>query len=716
MKQSQKPGNENDTELLELSKSRQLFLLSEFTDLIKPQNNITHWEQVTCAGYNPYYRRLEAVVNIKETTGFNGNLCSKGSHEYVRFFVDFKDGFGFRNMGVTNFKVANISNNPPGPQHPLSYLTYLFINDEWHRRFLDCDHAVIPTLRAVLSWNSIPSLNPNQSPHYGNHIDANIQLARKPIIWWKDIVELGKIKDLAKLVEPEFEIKLKEPVAASAESIYKLNQAAEVPLHRTFYSSIGSKINSDLDFSKATSVLDLTNFDDFKIDFNNFYDFFNGAGKKADVDYEELTCVGLNTITSRLGAVIHIKKPNGFNGNLCTHGSNEHVAFWADWNNDGTFDQYLGTVSLNVHDIKNIPKGGLFYTVQLPMNVTDRLKECSHPNIIRVRAVLSWESLPSTINPNKLNHWGNYKDALVQLRPSVNTSVIFPVIHYVGNANREWINPANYLYCPPFATMENTDRPWGGAIKFNGIIGRGGFNGVIKYIIEYKKQGASDLTYQPVSTTEHFTLDDLSTPAGSYDDPQITVDGWYTYKENLNAGFYIDNVDGLLATWYAGSLADGNYTIRLRYTNEFGVIVDGDTFTITVCNKQMDVSPTANTVVDFGKDVDLVIDGGDCHSYTPGAPTINGHLRAVHPYFASWALELQPTSHTHGVTPVPVARTCSSIGDNGDANATWSLDTAPLDPCGYTVSLSAHSRVILNSNPGNFPYYGPKAVGFAKLP
>src|SRR5262249_11726780 len=144
-------------------KTRQLFLLNPFTNLIKPQTNITYWEQVTCAGYNPYYQRLEAVVNIKQATGYNGNLCSDGSMENVRFFVDFKDGFGFQNMGLVSFKVADISDAPKGPQHPLSYLAFLVIDDRMHRKFLDCNHAVIPTLRVVLSWNSVPTLNPNQN-------------------------------------------------------------------------------------------------------------------------------------------------------------------------------------------------------------------------------------------------------------------------------------------------------------------------------------------------------------------------------------------------------------------------------------------------------------------------------------------------------------------------------------------------------------------------
>jgi len=713
MKEAKKT-EESNIELLELSKNRQLFLLNPFTKLFKAQKNITNWEQVTCAGYNPYYQRLESVVSVKQETGYNGNLCSNGSLEYVRFFVDFHDGAGFQDMGYTSFKVANISNAPAGPQHPLSYLAFLVIDDKKHRKFLDCDHAVIPTLRAVLSWNSIPSSNPNQSPHYGNHIDVKIQLDRKPWIWWKDVVEIAKIKDFSKLIEPEFEIKLKEPVTEKAETIYKLNKAAKVDAHRTFYSTIGSKLNSNVDFSKAASIFDITNLDDFNIDLNSFYDFFNGAGEKADVSFEELTCIGLNTLTDRLGAVIHIKRPTGYNGNLCTNGSKEHVAFWVDWNNNGTFDQYLGTVSLRVHDISNIPEEGLYYSVQLPMNVTNRLRLCSNPNIVRIRAILSWESLPSTTNPNVLNHWGNYKDALVQLRPAFRPgSGLHSAVWYVGGVDRTSIDPISHLHNAGVASIFN-NRPWGGRISFHGVIDRNGFGGIIKYRFLVKKQTDPDSSYLPVSTSETFRLDDLNTVAGPFDDPQTDVNGWYIYKQNPNLNLY--NIDNYFATWDATTKPDGAYTIRFVHTDEFNVEVIADQFTIIVCNKGMSVSPTANTVVDIGKELDLVIDGGDCHSYTPGAPTINGHVRAVHPYFAWWSLELQPTSHTNGATPVPVSRTHSFLGDNGDANATWSLDTSPLDPCGYTVSLSARSRVILNSSPGHFPYYGPKAVGFAKLP
>lgn len=704
-----------DAELLELTIYRQRFLLDPYTKFIKQHYSITNWEQLTCAGYNPYHQRLEAVVNIKRPNGYSGTLCTTASKEYVRFFVDFKDGAGFQDMGYSEFKVADISNAPAGPQHPLSYTSFLFIDDKKHRKFLDCAHAVIPTLRAVLSWNVVPSSNPDADPHYGNRLDVNIQLARKPFIFWKDFVDLSKIKEYAKLVDADFEIKLKEPYVENADVIHRVNLASQISSHRTLYATIGSKLNSTLDFSKAAAILDVANFDDLGVDLSSFYEFFNLEGKKADVSFEELGCVGLNSQTDRLGAIIHVKKQNGFSGNLCTKGSMEHVAFWADWNNNGTFDQYLGTVSLNVHDIANMPKDGLHYSVQLPIDVTNRLRTCSNPNIIRIRAVLSWESLPSTTNPNALNHWGNYKDALVQLRPAFrHGSDIYSAIHFVGGVDRTDIDLASHLYNAGPATPAH-NRPWGGLITFGGIIDRNGFNGIVKYRFLVKKLSDPDVpaSWSPCSTSETFELDDLSTPAGPFADSQTDPGGWFEFKQNPAGNlFYTSNYRG---SWNATTMADGAYTIRFYHTDAFGMEVKADEFTIMVCNRGMHISMTANASVDFASDLDLVVDGGDCHNATSADPIIKGHLRAVHPYFAAWRLELQPSTHTHMAVPIPSTRSHSFIGDTGDANGVWELNTAPLDPCGYTISISADSRVILNSYPGDFPTYAPKAVGFAKL-
>lgn len=676
-----------------------------------------NWEEITCVGYNPNTRRLEAVVSIKQSTGYNGTLCTDASVEYVRFFVDFKDGGGYRDMGLANFKAANISDAPPGAQHPLKYMVSIFLNDAKFRKYTGCRTAVIPRVRAVLSWNTIPNGDPDQTPHYGNVFEADIQLLRKPLLI-ASLVEQLKVPELIKFIDLDAVVPIKDPPVPDPGPLLEVYNKAEIPAHRTFFSTIGSLVHSNMNFSKATALFNINDIKNLHVKLDELLPFFNTDQHNANISFEEVTCVGLNTETDTLGAVIHVKKANGYSGDLCHKGSTEHVAFWADWNNNGTFDQYLGTQSFEIHDISNIPVGGLYYNVSLPINVTRRLKSCGNPNIVKIRAVLSWESLPSTTNPNALNTWGNSKDSLVQLRPG-KTEGIHTVITRVGDADKALIHPTQHLFnYSAVAPGTGNNRPWGGNVNIKGIIDKNGFAGIVKYRVRYKVFGASDLTYATVASSEtnHLVNTLLPFPFCFFDLTQTAdADGWFVYQPNA-AGNIFSNDDNHLANWNTGGLADGTYTLRFEYTDEIGNAVIGDEFSIIVTNKGMSVSPTANTSVDPAYSIDLVIDGGDCHSYTPADSIIHGHVKAVHDYFALWTIELQPTSHTNGIFPSPIGRTYSTVGDTGDGNATWTLDTSKLDPCGYTVSLMARTRVILDSNPGYLPLYGPKAVGFAKLP
>lgn len=678
--------------------------------------SITAWEELKCVGYHPQQRRLEAVVDLKQSSGYLGTLCGASSREYVRFYVDFQDGAGFRDLGASSFKASDISDAPPGPQHPLSYLVYLYIDDTQYRRFTRCSQAVIPRVRAILSWNAIPPPNdPNYVPHYGNRRDVDVQLQRRPFIFLKDLVPPELVQKFPKAITAELQIPLAEPQPIGAAELHAFNQKAEVPDHRTFFSTVGAAANPSLDFSKALTTLSVGDVAQLGVDLPKLIELLSPLPNphNANVTFEELTCVGLDPSTDTLGAVVHLKRSSGYSGDLCHTGSHEHVAFWADWNNNGTFDEYLGTVSFETHDIANIPAGGLYYNVALPINVSRRLRSCETPQVIRVRAVLSWEALPSTTNPNQLNPWGNSRDAAVQLRPG-RGSGLHSVISLVGNVDRLSIHPVTHLYNHnAVAPTINHNRPWGGWVNLCGIIDRNGFNGVIKYRLRYKPYGAPDTAYLPVSTSESFGR--WIPPALPTHIPQTAdANGWYVYDVNPAAGIYSIYDNNLLSNWNTSALADGTYTIRFEHTDELGNPLTADEFSVVVCNQGMTVSPTANATVDLTKSLDLVIDGGDCHSYGKMDPIINGHVRAVHPYFAWWELDLQPSSHTHGTVPAPASRSYASVGDTGDANAAWTLETTPLDPCGYTVSASARTRVILNSTPGYFPYYGPKAVGFAK--
>lgn len=706
------PATSTSESIIDKESARKKFLFKQLTTPLTA-TGITFWEELTCVGYNSREHRLEGIVSIKQNSGYSGTVCNPNSSEYVRFFVDFKDGSGFRDMGYSSFKACDIPDTPAA-HHPLMYMTHLSIDDDKYRRFLDCNKAVIPTVRGILSWNVVPPSNPNYIPFYGNVKNVSVQLERKKFIIWKDLFEMLKVKpnlELQELLPPQQEqFKLPPPPPPDVESIYKSYKSTGVPDHRTFYSTIAPLVTSKATFIKA-SPFSLNDVSKLKVDMENLAELFANGNNKADVTFEELGCVGLNTVTDTLGAVLHVKKPSGFNGNLCQKGSMEHVAFWADWDDDGTYDEYLGTVSLEVHDISNIPADGLFYNVALPINVSKHLRKCANPNVIKVRGVLSWESLPSTTDPNHLNYWGNRVDSLVQLRPG-HDSGVHSKLTFVGGVDRQDIDPFNYLYnYTAIAPTIYNNRPWGGSVEFQGIIDRNGFNGVVKYRLLFKKFGASDLTFAPVSTSESFLMFNFGTFT-EFSDPQNAPDGWFVYKQNPTIGLY--NETNHLAWWSTGGLTDGTYTIRLVYTDEFGVEQIGDEFSMIVNNKPMTVSPTANAAVDMGFDMDDIIVGGDCHSYDHNNHLINGAIRAIHPYFASWSLTLEPASHTHSTIPSPASRSYSSLADTGDSNLPWTLDTQHLDPCGYTVSLLATTRVILNSSTV-FPQYGPKAVGFAVL-
>lgn len=680
-----------------------------------------HWEELTCVGYNPDLAHLEAVVSIKQSSGYSGGLCSKGSPEYVRFFVDW--GSGFQDVGLTSFQAHDISDLPPGPQHPLQYMVYLELQDDKHKK--RCSSPVLPKVRAVLSWNQIPSLNPNATPYFGNALDANIQIEPRPLIF-ADLLESGLIK-ISKddinidFIDTQKPLPIPDPGPLAWNKLIKTYRANDVPDHRLTYESVYPMLKPATSVEYMPFQQDVALAEKLDIKISSVLDIL--SKEQANTSYEELVCVGLNTSTDILGAVIHVKKQYGYSGSLCYHGSKEYVAFWADWDNNGTFDSYLGTAAVEVHDIKEMPKDGLHYSVMLPSNFTKRLKSCKTPNIVRIRAVLSWAVPPSTTDPNDLNYWGNRIDVVVQIRPGVVSGELLDLIYDVGGVPIENISPTTHFANPSFGVLDPTDcssspldRPFGGNVRIGGRIYNTGSPGSVYYQVQYAPLASS--SWLPVTHNHVYELMHPNPFDPLYPKEVVTYnspDGWFPYLENPLALPPILERTSRLAVWNTGSL-NGHYKIRMIYTKDYpvtpsSVIHYSDVVTIKLDNINYTVSPTPNSTVDTAYSLDLVIDGGDCHSYSKGT-IINGHLRALDTHFWRWILELQPTTHTHGTVPLPRCRSYASLADNGDANAAWTLDTSALDKCGYTIMLHGYDRAIINSN-GAVVHYNKKAVGFS---
>ncbi|PWV56164.1 hypothetical protein [Chitinophaga sp. S165] len=715
--------------------NRKLLLLSKF--LPQQTASITYWEQLLCVGFNPDVSRLEAVVRIKQPAGYSGGLCSAGSHEFVRFFVDYHDGAGFQDAGLTSFKVSDIPDAVPHTKHPLHYMVYIFLNDEAHRRFTNCDTAIIPTVRAVLSWNSIPSVNPADIPHFGNVVNADIQLKRKRIIFWGDLIkELGiqEKLDVFPQVDEEFKLPVIDKPLPPVEQFYKMYKGAGVEDHRTFYSSLIPQLPEVAKQASGAPVFDLDIISKIGVNIADLTKVITNpifSNDKANVTYEELTCVGLHTNSDTLGAVIKLKKTTGFSGNLCTAGSKEYVAFWADWNNDGTFDEYLGTTSVTVHDISNMPKDGLFYNVALPLDFSKRLKSCELPNVVRIRGVMSWQTLPSTTDPNALNFYGNRIDVRVQIRPGaldggklgINLFDVNGVA--LSNIDQAGISTRGLAYSS--AVFPGAAYSFGGLIKLSGMFTNSGASGTTFYKVQFLDTSGG--TWQDVMDKQKFQIIESSILTLHDQDPSLTG-GWLTYLPAVPSKA---EKLSLLAFWDSGN-RNGLYKIRVLYTKDplhapANISYSAETY-VYLDNTGYTVNGAPSATLDPASTLDVIIAGGDCKFYNKG-DVISGQLKVIDQFFSNWSFSLQPAAH---ITPlgtplstfiIPSSRSCVSLADNGNNGLAFTIDTKYLQSCGYTIRLSATDRSLVGYRitflDGSYIYnltshYAEKYLGFAVLP
>ncbi|MEM8934239.1 MAG: hypothetical protein AAGE94_23800, partial [Acidobacteriota bacterium] len=493
------------------------FGFPELEELVAPGGEVfalqgsTWWEEVTCVGLHPDSSSLEAVVSIKRPTGYSGDLCTNGSAEYVRFFVDW--GSGFEDVGLASFRAHDISEAPPGPQHPIQHRVAIELDDESYRRY--CKQEVVVRARAILSWNQVPPSDPNHTPIFGNRVDAAIQIDPREI----QIIDLFDDALLPENVLPLFDkIDLEAPLTKKPEPTpvpleqMKAAREAGVEDHRLLCDIVCPLIDPAM--AEHANVLqpDLDKLGELGFDLDQVIEVLQEPA--SNTGYEELVCVGLDSRTDTLGAVVRIKRPQGYGGRLCQKGSREFVAFWIDWNGDGDFvGDYVGTASVEVHDIRSIPAEGIDYAVHLPIPrrlIEKHLRGCERPNVVRIRAVLSWSVPPSNVDPNQPTFWGNRLDRLVRLRVAPGQG-IQPELYFVGGVPVEDIHPTSHLAYPSGGAFLGgcaqplTDRPYAGVVTFRGRIHGIPTTSTVHYQVQYSPKGQN--AWAPVSTSETFRLD-----------------------------------------------------------------------------------------------------------------------------------------------------------------------------------------------------------------
>jgi hypothetical protein len=664
----------------------------------------TKYEELTCIGFNPAQELLEATVQIKLPYGYGGDLCSSGTTEYVRFFVDF--GAGWEDAGVVGFSIHDLPNGldcAKKQNKPLSYVVTLPLDSAKWRKY--CQHPIMPKVRGVLSWNVLPSVNPLDPPVWGNVLDRHIQLKPRPWII-KDIADVIGL-DLNKQIELPESLKhlefipIPEPSPPPVElhalaKQYKVGSGAKsarnaVEPHRMGFGQIMTVMKSPM-LSDEIVQAKVAEWKALGLDWAETV----AAVEKTsgDTSYEELSCIGLDYNREWLVATFLVKRPSGYSGNLCTKGSSEYIAFWADWDDTCNW-QYMGTAEVVVHDIPGIPADGLCYTAILPVDLDSVRRPCEKPKIGRIRAVLSWATPPSDKNPDELPYWGNRLDTHVQIKPGVEEGGLTAKIRSLGGINVEDIEATTGLTTPgaKFWYDEAPADGWGlgRPCPFGGlVVVEGKYQPGYYYRISKRKVSDPPGAYTYVTTSFNVRRMDVGS------DPQVAdpATGFFAYKD---PSLYLDT---RLALWY--STGDDLWAIRIEVADTLlpfpNIIATSPEYLIQLDNTPpMTAPPLASPTIDIHID-----SGGDCKTFVEG-DTITGHFVARDDYFGGFSLGTMPNTAAFPsnapTTPQPsTSQTPVSPG------SPWSLNTASpkkMKPCGYVVQLWVSDRSIVGSKSGS---------------
>ena len=387
------------------------------------------YEGLTCVGYDPGTSQLEAVVSLERDTGYGGDVCTDGSVEYVRFFLDRERDGTWEDVGVASTRVYDM----PGP-NPVDYA----LSVELDQPLEPCDTAVLPRVRAILSWQTEPPAgDETYRPVWGDRREADVQLEpRLPTVG--DVVAEDLLgPDLLNGMDLDAPMSFDPPTLGASQLLTRY-EGTSVPPHRAGFGDLKQLLGGPLpsgpggsggpgdpsgpvgpfpepvpEVPELPEIPAFDPFPDLDIDTEDLVDdLFETTG---NTSYEELDCVGYRR--GVLTGVLTIKRPSGYSGGLCTAGSPEHVAFWEKPPGGGTWS-HVGTGSVTVHDIPSLPGDGLQYAVHLPADLSHHRTPCDDgPSLVRVRAVVSWNRKPPSGDPTFVPTWGNRVETLVQVPP-----------------------------------------------------------------------------------------------------------------------------------------------------------------------------------------------------------------------------------------------------------------------------------------------------------
>ena len=643
-------------------------------DFFKVKMN-NSFEELGCIGYNPAFEELTAHILIKKADGYGGDLCSNGSYEYVRFYLDYGDGAGWEDMGYVGTNVHNIPTTKDCDgklEKPINYVVRLKISPK--RKI--CSTPNLPKIKAILSWNHIPQANdPNMA--LGSYVWGSVK---------EEVIQISPFKlsfpslGLSSLLEKAIlnpSISLNNIAATNPfgkEALKEIKDAIQLPKIEftqlvADYNKAGAKVEITRSGHKliqeALSANNKSVVDNISSMFalNKFslvesINLYNAL--KCNTSYEELFCVGLDYNKEALVGTLKVKKPYGYSGSLCNAGSKEYVSFWIQEEGSCKW-KHAGTTFVNVHDVQTIPSQGLSYSVILPYNLSQLKNKCSAPSVLKVRAILSWNTAPTGMN---CSQWGNVIESYIQIPPiAKNWDGKSPKLITVGGVSTDNIDSVTGLTLAGAKiefnqTPTNTGSPFGGIIVVQGVSAP---LAGMKYRVKITNLNTSGSYY----LNDALALLGYNPVNGNVVHPVIGADAnnYYTYQT------YENNIESILARFTPGT----NDRILVTIEHENGLT---DSQIIQMDNTFPEVTLSIN-------------DNGNCSHYKKG-DIIKGVFTVNDNYLLSYALS------TNVGTYVKVGP--GALNQSGTTNGTGNFEITTFTNinCG-SISLIAYQKTIWNS-------------------
>ncbi|HEV8434799.1 MAG TPA: hypothetical protein VGR95_15405 [Thermoanaerobaculia bacterium] len=670
----------------------------------KAFSNDTRYEHIRCVGFNPQFEYVEAVVDIKQDTGYSGGICATGSYEYVRFYADYTNTNTWTDLGFASVRVHDI----PGAK-PLSYTLRVPVIDP-PRHY--CTNANLVKIRAILSWSVPPPPDtPDYPPVWGQHVDVNVQIRpsyRRP---WRDFIGIVDqkiepgIKSFLSSVDLETELKM-TPKKLDVIEKQKLYSTTNVPPHRFAFEELTGAAAKPLLFAAQSSVSLSDKLELSPGALDELLEVIHAPTHDA-TQYEEVTCVGYRPEDDAVGAVVTIKQSSGYSGSLCSTGSPEYVAFWADvsgW-------QFLGLTAVQVHDLTSVPDGGVQYAVNLPVDTTAWRQICaSGAKVVKLRAVLSWTTPPSSTDPDATPFWGNKFDTHVQLRPGDPAATGIPQLLNISGYSVS-SDPSTNEIDPATGLTRAGDAPFGGVLAIRGVLP--GFKSYDRYYrIDVKRASAPDSSYTSLMNpvTLRIFQENGSSVIDCSPDPGLQFecfpvvtpadlgDGlgavWYKYL-NYESGGVISHIeDNTLGYWLTTPGEEGLWNIRVTFRDGLAETAPS---AVTVCldNTPPVVNASWSAAVEATCNKTTpgtTVVGSYTVSDAPGTPFGAPHLSAIRisviPALAGAVVGFGTTvSGSPSVTRAyPVLPTSGETGD-------FAMRATTV--CGYAVRFEAWDRTVV---------------------